>query len=329
VAQAAEQDRRFMGAALALSRRAAGHSSPNPNVGCLIVGGGRVLGRGWTGAGGRPHAEAVALAQAGTAARGAAAYVTLEPCAHVSARGPACADLLAEAGIARVVVGMQDPDPRTAGSGLARLAAAGCAVSCGILAEDTGRELLGFRLRHQAGRPEITLKLALSLDGRMATAAGESRWITGPAARAHGHLERARADAIAVGRGTFLADRPQLTNRLPGARRSPERVLVAASADDPGAGWKLARDLADLLRMAAAGGWLRLLVEGGPTLAAALLAEDLVDRLLIYRAPVVLGAGPGLEGYAPTSLVEAHGRWRVAERRTLGPDALEVLFRDR
>ncbi len=318
-----------MGAALALARRAAGHSSPNPNVGCLIVAGGRVVGRGWTAAGGRPHAEAMALGEAGPAACGATAYVTLEPCAHVSERGPDCASLLREAGIARLVVPGADPDPRTAGRGLALLEAAGCEIVCGVLAEEATRELLGFRLRQVHGRPEITLKLALSLDGRMATAAGESRWITGETARAHGHLERARADAIAVGRGTWQADRPQLTNRLPGARRSPVPVLVSASPADTGAGWLHARDIPGLLRMAAAHGWLRLLVEGGPTLAAALLADDLVDRLLVYRAPIIVGAGAGLEGFAPESLAAAHGRWRRVEERPLGEDRLEVLFRER
>lgn len=325
----AEEDWRLMGAALALGRRAAGFSTPNPNVGCLIVRDGRILGRGWTAPGGRPHAEALALAEAGPAARGATAYVSLEPCAHPSGRGPACADLLAEAGIARLVVAAEDPDPRTAGRGLARLAAAGCEVASGIRAAEAAADLAGHRLIRTEGRPEITLKLAMSLDGRMATAAGESRWITGETARAHGHLERMRADAVAVGRGTFTADRPRLNVRLPGALRQPVPVLVSASPAVLPEGWRQVADIAGLLRLAAAEGWLRILVEGGPILASALLADDLVDRLVVYRAPVLLGAGAGLEGFAPESLAAAHGRWQRLDDRPLGPDRLELFLRAR
>lgn len=329
MAPGGDDDRRLMAAALALGRRSAGHSSPNPNVGCIIARDGRILGRGWTAAGGRPHAEAMALAEAGPAAAGATAYVTLEPCAHVSERGPACADLLAEAGIGRLVYALEDPDPRTAGRGAARLEAAGVAVSPGICHEEAARDLAGFRLARREGRPEVTLKLAMSLDGRMTTAAGESRWITSERARAHGHLERARADAVTVGRGTFLADSPGLGNRLPGARRQPVPVLVASVRTQVPDGWVQVRDWPDLARTAMARGWLRVMVEGGPTLAAALLAEDVVDRLLLYRAPVLIGAGAGLEGFAPESLAAAHGRWRLLDRRALGPDLLELFERDR
>jgi len=318
-----------MGAALALGRRAAGFSTPNPNVGCLIVRGDRIVGRGWTAPGGRPHAEARALAEAGAAARGATAYVSLEPCAHVSPRGPACADLLLEAGVARVVVALEDPDPRTAGAGLARLAAGGCETLAGVRAEEAAADLRGFVLLRREDRPEITLKLAMSLDGRMATASGESRWITGETARAHGHLERMRADAVAVGRGTFEADSPRLTVRTPGAPRQPVPVLVSASPARLPEGWRQVPDVQALLALAAAEGWLRVLVEGGPVLASSLLAEDLVDRLLLYRAPVLLGAGAGLEGFAPESLAAAHARWRLVERRPLGPDLLELFLRAR
>ncbi len=265
----------------------------------------------------------------GAGPRRAAAYVSLEPCAHVSPRGPACADLLLEAGVARVVVALEDPDPRTAGAGLARLAAGGCETLAGVRAEEAAADLRGFVLLRREDRPEITLKLAMSLDGRMATASGESRWITGETARAHGHLERMRADAVAVGRGTFEADSPRLTVRTPGAARQPVPVLVSASPARLPEGWRQVPDVQALLALAAAEGWLRVLVEGGPVLASSLLAEDLVDRLLLYRAPVLLGAGAGLEGFAPESLAAAHARWRLVERRPLGPDLLELFLRAR
>ena len=173
-------DTRWMAAALALAERSRGRTAPNPNVGCVIVHDGRVVGRGRTQAGGRPHAEAMALTQARDAARGATAYVTLEPCAHDSSRGPACADLLVEAGVARVVAALRDPDPRTDGQGLARLAAAGVAVESGLLATEARRSMAGWLTRRERGRPFVTLKLATSLDGCIALASGESRWITGP-----------------------------------------------------------------------------------------------------------------------------------------------------
>jgi diaminohydroxyphosphoribosylaminopyrimidine deaminase/5-amino-6-(5-phosphoribosylamino)uracil reductase len=315
-----------MAAALALAARAAGESTPNPNVGCLLVQNGRVVGRGWTAAGGRPHAEARAIAEAGTKALGATAHVTLEPCDHVSARGPACADLLVEAGVARVVVAMTDPDPRTAGQGLARLGAAGIAVveAGSALAM---RELRGFRLRFLEERPEITLKLALSLDGRLALADGRSQWLTGPVARAFGHRERARADAVVVGRGTWHLDQPRLDVRLPGyAGRQPARVVVG---HEPAEGAIVVPDLPGLLALGREKGWLRLLVEGGGLLAAGLLAADLVDRLLIFRAPILVGRGQGLEGLEIPDLAAAHGRWRVVGRRPLGDDLLEELERAR
>jgi diaminohydroxyphosphoribosylaminopyrimidine deaminase/5-amino-6-(5-phosphoribosylamino)uracil reductase len=324
-----EADWQMMGAALALGRRAAGHSSPNPNVGCILVNHGHMVGRGWTAPGGRPHAEAMALMEAGDTAQGATAYVTLEPCAHESERGPACADLLREAKVARVVYALEDPDLRTAGAGAGRLRAAGIAAEGGLRSEEAAHDLAGFRLARQAQRPEITLKLAMSLDGRMATAAGESKWITCDTARAHGHLERSRADAVAVGRGTFEADAPRLSNRLPGSRRQPVPVLVSSAPASLPENWIQVQDWPALARTAMARGWLRILVEGGPTLAAALLAEDLVDRLLIYRAPIFIGPGSGLEGFAPETLAAAHGHWRLLDRRALGPDCLEVFARDR
>lgn len=318
-------DLRHLRAALALARRAAGASTPNPNVGCILVRDGRVVGRGWTGAGGRPHAEAVALAAAGEAARGATAYVTLEPCAHLSPRGPACADLLVAAGVAHVVTGMTDPDPRTAGQGIARVRAAGIPVTALALA-DAEAELAGFVQRVTLGRPEITLKLALSLDGRIALADGRSRWITGETARAFGHMERARADAVVVGHGTLAADAPRLDVRLPGWRgRQPARVVVGRG--DAPEGWLAVPDIPALLALARERGWLRLLVEGGGRLAGSLLAADLVDRLLLLRAPILLGEGRGISGFAVDDLAAAHGRFHRVDERRLGDDRLELLVR--
>jgi diaminohydroxyphosphoribosylaminopyrimidine deaminase/5-amino-6-(5-phosphoribosylamino)uracil reductase len=327
VSATADADPRWMAAALALGRRAAGLSTPNPNVGCILVRDGCVVGRGWTAAGGRPHAEAMALQEAGAAAAGATAHVTLEPCAHVSARGPACADLLAAAGVARVVIGMTDPDPRTAGRGIARLRDAGVEVRDVSDRRGAERDLLGFLLRHREGRPEVTLKLALSLDGRLALADGRSQWLTGPVARAWGHRERARADAVVVGRGTFEADRPRLDVRLPGySGPQPARVVVGSR---PASDLPVVPDIPALFRFAAERGWLRLLVEGGGRLAASLLVADRVDRLLLFRAPLLIGRGQGLEGLETGDLAAAHGRWRLVERRALGDDLLEVLERAR
>jgi diaminohydroxyphosphoribosylaminopyrimidine deaminase / 5-amino-6-(5-phosphoribosylamino)uracil reductase len=215
-----------MRAALSLARRGLGNVWPNPAVGCVIVKEGRVVGRGWTQPGGRPHAETEALARAGAAAHGATAYVTLEPCSHWG-RTPPCADALIAAGARRVVAAIEDPDLRVAGGGLARLRAAGIAVEAGLCAAEAGEINAGFFHRVRRGRPLVTLKLASSLDGRIATSSGESRWITGPPARERAHLLRATHDAILVGTGTVISDDPQLTCRLPGlAHRSPVRVAL-------------------------------------------------------------------------------------------------------
>src|SRR5689334_3086514 len=215
-----------MGAALALARRGLGNVWPNPAVGCVIINGGKIVGRGWTQPGGRPHAETEAIARAGDAARGGTAYVTLEPCAHWG-KTPPCTEALIAAGVLRVVAAVEDPDPRVAGGGLARLREAGIAVECGLCADEAIEINAGFFQRVRTGRPLVTLKLATSLDGRIATASGESRWITGPAARQRTHLLRAGHDAILVGTATVLADDPQLTCRLPGLEhRSPLRVAL-------------------------------------------------------------------------------------------------------
>lgn len=312
-------DARWLAAAAALAARARPLSRPNPGVGAIIVRHGIVVARGWTQAGGRPHAEAVALADAGDAARGATLYVTLEPCAHPSIRGPACADLVSASGLARVVVGCLDPDPRTSGAGIARIRKAGIAVDV-LASEPCMRSLAGYLATKRLGRPEITLKLALSLDGCIALASGESQWITGAQARAHTHAMRARADAILVGGGTFRADLPRLDVRLPGLeQRSPQRwVLTHGTAPE---GWHALPSPEAVAKM---DGVLHLFVEGGAKAATAFLAAGLVDRLLIYRAPVLLGGRPALGDFGLAGLAQAHGKWRLAERRVLGSDTLEV-----
>lgn len=314
-----------MGAALALAERGRGRTAPNPPVGCLIVAHGRVVGRGWTQPGGRPHAEAMALGQAGAATRGATCYVTLEPCAHESPRGPACADLLAVARPARVVVALGDPDPRTNGRGIARLRDAGIEVADGVRADDARRAMAGFLARQVLGRPYVTLKLATSLDGRIALTSSESRWITGDAARAHAHLERARSELIVVGRGTYDADSPKLDVRLPGLEdRAPRRALLSRGGAPEG--WLALGKPADIALTEAA----HVLVEGGAGAASAFLADDLVDRLLLYRAPILVGAGrEALGDIGLAGLAEAHGRWRLADARMLGSDRLEVYERVR
>lgn len=222
-----------MGLALRLARRGLGRVWPNPAVGCVIAANGTIIGRGWTQPGGRPHAEAEALARAGAAARGATAYVSLEPCAH-HGRTPPCAEALVEAGIRRVLIGARDPDPRVDGGGIAMLEEAGLQVEVGILAEQARSVNAGFLSRIERGRPLVAVKMATTLDGRVATAEGESQWITGEAARRHGHLLRARHDGILVGIGTVLSDDPELTCRLAGLEdRSPVRIVLDPSARLP------------------------------------------------------------------------------------------------
>ena len=325
-------DARWLGAALALTARGVGRTAPNPSVGCVIIAGGRVVGRGWTQPGGRPHAEAMALAAAGGAARGGTAYVTLEPCAHVSARGPACSDGLIAAGVARVVAAATDPDPRTAGAGFARLRAAGIEVTVGSRQVDAERLNAGFFTRLRHGRPHVTLKLALSLDGAIALADGSSRWITGERARAHAHLERARCDMIVVGAGTLAADDPALDVRLDGLElRAPLRAVLTTSLAAIPHGARvgaalLLRDLADLDGDAAI---LTVLVEGGAGVATRLLAADRVDRLLIYRAPIVVGGRHAVGDLGLTDLDAAHGRWRRVDIIDLGVDRVEEYDRTR
>jgi diaminohydroxyphosphoribosylaminopyrimidine deaminase / 5-amino-6-(5-phosphoribosylamino)uracil reductase len=315
-----------MDEALRLGEEARGRSAPNPNVGCVIVSSAeRIVGRGATATGGRPHAEAVALEQAGKRAAGATVYVTLEPCAHQSPRGPACTDLLLAAKPARVVIALKDPDPRTSGRGIARLRRAGIEVKLGPGREAAKRSLAGWLTRLKLGRPRITLKLALSIDGKIALPSGESKWITGEDARRHVHLERARSDMILVGRGTYLADQPRLDVRLPGLEQaSPRRALLTrGEAVD---GWEVLSNPQDVYRLHDVND---LLVEGGSSTATAFLAEDLVDRILIYRAPIIVGEGKSSFGYVGLdAIADAHDRWRFVDEQRLGVDRLEVYERE-
>ncbi len=319
-------DEGWMAEAVALGERGRGRTAPNPNVGCVIVRDGEPVGRGWTQPGGRPHAEAVALEEAGAAARGATLFVTLEPCAHVSTRGPACADLLVQAGISRVVAAIGDPDPRVDGLGFDRLSAAGIEVEVGLAADAAGRSMAGFLTRIRLGRPYVTLKLAMSIDGKIALPSGESKWITGEDARAHVHLERARADMILVGRGTYEADRPRLDVRLPGMEdRSPRRALLTRR--DPVEGWTRLGSPEEVFGLDDVND---LLVEGGSGAASAFLVADLVDRMLIYRAPLLIGDGKSSLGYIGlTGLADAHRRWQLTDTLSLGMDRLEVYERIR
>ena len=334
-------DLRAMRAALALARRGLGTVWPNPAVGCVIVDRGRVVGRGWTQPGGRPHGETEALVRAGEAARGATAYVSLEPCCHWG-RTPPCTDALIAAGIRRVVVALEDPDPRVAGAGVRQLHAAGLEVETGLCEAEAAEINAGFFCRLHNGRPLVTLKLATSLDGRIATGSGESQWITGPPARERAHALRAAHDAIMVGTGTVLADDPQLTCRLPGlAHRSPVRVVVDRHLRIPPTTrlisdaravpvWVLTLPSADPERrqaflragatvididpspdgngslaaaLAALGerGITRLLVEGGGHLAAAFARAGLIDRLVWVHAPMLIG-GDGIPAIAEVGL---------------------------
>ena len=354
-----------MRAALGLARRGLGNVWPNPAVGCVVVKDGRVVGRGWTQPGGRPHAETEALARAGALATGATAYVTLEPCAHFG-RTPPCADALIAAGLARVVVALQDPDPRVAGAGMARLRQAGIAVETGICEAEAAEVNAGFLQRLSNGRPLVTLKLATSLDGRIATGSGESRWITGPVARRRAHLLRATHDAVLVGTETVIADDPELTCRLPEfGRHSPVRLvldrrlripptakvfdtvaaptwLVTTAAADSAHHLSLRQrgveiveaaaepagglDLGAMLGALGRRGLTRLLVEGGGRLAAALLRLRLVDRLVWFHAPMLIG-GDGLPavaalGFGP--LAEAPQFERLASE-TVGDDVMTTF----
>lgn len=353
-------DRRWMQLALSLGARGLGQVAPNPAVGCVIVHNNRLLGRGWTQPTGRPHAETMALAQAG-ACEGATAYVALEPCAHTG-KTPPCANALIKAGIARVVCPIADPDPRVSGKGFAMLRQAGITVELGLMAKDARQANAGFLLTKEKSRPFITLKLAASLDGRIATATGESRWITGPLSRRYVHMLRATHDAVMIGRGTAIADDPMLDIRDLGlSHANPVRIVLdrqlalspasrlaktappplwmchspnakgldswaktdAVLIETPSAPTGL--HLPSLLRILAEKGLTRILVEGGGQLAASLIAANLVDRLEVFHAGLLLGATstPALAAL-PYSSLAGFPRFTRIETKTLGNDTLTI-----
>ena len=350
-----------MALALALGRRGLGRVWPNPAVGCVIVDSdGHVAGRGWTQDGGRPHAETQALSEAGEMARGGTAFVSLEPCAHTGQTSP-CAGALIAAGVTRVVSALEDPDPRVAGKGHAMLQAAGVAVRTNVRAAEARADHQGFFSRVVRGRPEVTLKLATTLDGKIALANGESRWITGEAARAHVHLERSKHDAVMIGIGSAQADDPELTCRLPGvaasrlvrivvdsrarlsvasklaatAKNQPTWVLTAAGVEASDLGKKGVRmlpvaasadgvDIAAALQLLGSEGLTRVFIEGGARLASSLLKSRLVDRLLWYRAAKVMGEGISAVAALGVSALNDLPRLKCEGTIRLGEDVLET-----
>ncbi|WP_380058716.1 bifunctional diaminohydroxyphosphoribosylaminopyrimidine deaminase/5-amino-6-(5-phosphoribosylamino)uracil reductase RibD [Falsihalocynthiibacter sp. SS001] len=348
--------------AIALGSQGLGTTWPNPSVGCVLVRDNRVIAEGATAQGGRPHAEVVALSQAGEAARGATAYVSLEPCTHTGETGP-CAEALIAAGIARVVYSIEDLDARVAGRARAMFEAAGITVTTGILEEEARQSHAGFFKVRESGLPFVTLKIATSIDGKIATQSGESKWITGPEARRHVHAMRARHDAVLVGGGTARTDDPMLNVRDIGVTHQPVRVVASAGLDIP-LGGNLARtageiplwvchaaDVSDymldawrglgaklieverdasrqlsveaMLRSLASEGLTRVYCEGGGHLAASLLSAGLVDRLMTYTAGLVIGAD-GMAGIGPMGLrnLPKATRFKLIEARPIGDDVL-------
>jgi diaminohydroxyphosphoribosylaminopyrimidine deaminase/5-amino-6-(5-phosphoribosylamino)uracil reductase len=367
----AEFDRRVMAAALRIGRRNLGQTHPNPAVGCILVqtvGNDRiVVGQGWTAVGGRPHAEAAALADAGPAAKGATAYVTLEPCAHQGRAGP-CADALIAAGVSRVVSAMVDPDPRTAGDGHAKLEAAGISVTTNVLAAEAARAHSGHIARVAKGRPHVTLKLAVSADGMIGRREGERMIVTGKPAFNAVQIMRTEFDAVLVGIGTVLVDDPLLTVRLPGlGRRSPVRVildkdarlpptarllqstgeaplLIYVGSDAPAervaaltaAGAEVAvvdagsggLNLAEVLTDLAHRGITRVLTEGGAQVASSFVSADLLDEVVLFRAAVVVGPdGVRALGGMALSAIERSPRYLQVEAGTVGDDVMRRYVR--
>ncbi len=312
----------YMAMAIALSYRARGNTGPNPNVGCVIVHEGEIVGRGWTQMSGRPHAEAIALEMAADKAKGADIYTTLEPCAHESSRGPTCTTSIINAKAKRLICAVQDPDPRTNGRGFAKLRAAGIDVIEGIESAKARIAMAPFLMRSEHGRPFVTLKLAISLDGSIALHNGSSQWITGAIARNHGHLERAHHDAILVGSGTVKADNPSLNVRLKGLEdRSPVRYQLGSSPAP--SGWERLINIDSMNEIP----HNSILVEGGAQTAAAFMKADLVDRILLYRAPIILGGRPCLNDYGLEHLNDAHDIWQLQKTLMLGKDRLEIYER--
>ena len=323
--EANSNDTRWLAAAARLGARGRPLSRPNPSVGAIIVKDGKVVGRGWTQAGGRPHAEAMALDDAGDAVEGATVYVSLEPCAHESSRGPSCASILVEASPARVVAGLHDPDPRTSGAGMNRLHEAG--IETEVIECDASRQsLVGYLTSAELERPYVTLKLAFSADGRISTGDNKNKWITGEAARAHVHAQRARQDAILVGGGTWREDQPGLDVRLPGLEaRSPARWVLTRGEAPHGA-----RSISSPQAVATMESVLYLYVEGGAQTAAAFLEADLVDRVDIYRAPVEIGSGSNVEiALGLDQLTNSNGSWEMIEQCQLGIDQFAAYQRRR
>ena len=352
-----------MAHALRLAARGLGNVWPNPAVGCVIVKDGVIVGRGWTQPGGRPHAEVRALQQAGPLAEGATAYVTLEPCAH-HGHTPPCAEALIAAKVARVVTALTDPDPRVSGKGHAMLRAAGIAVTEGVLTPEATHLNAGFLKRVTQGLPFVTLKLAASLDGRTATATGESRWITGPEARRKVHAMRMSHDAVMVGAGTALADDPDLTVRDMGATRQPVRIVLdrmlrhspesrlgrsarqspvwllhGPAAPEPArAAWQATGatlietpeagghlDLPAALQALAQQGLTRILSEGGSTIAAALVRSGLVDELALFAGGALIGAeGHPAFGALSLQALTDAPRPHLREVQALGPDTCSL-----
>ncbi|BAZ93582.1 pyrimidine deaminase [Thiohalobacter thiocyanaticus] len=353
-------DIRYMSRALQLARRGLYTTDPNPRVGCVLVKDGEIVGEGWHERAGQPHAEVHALRAAGARARGATAYVTLEPCSH-HGRTPPCSEALIGAGVDRVVAAMQDPNPQVAGEGLARLEAAGIVTESGVLASESAALNPGFIQRMRNGRPWVRCKLAMSLDGRTALASGESQWITGPAARADVHRLRARSSAILTGSGTVLADDPSLTARPDGMDDSellqplrvvldtrltlaptakllsqPGQTLVLTASDDAArrqaleaAGAEVAvlpvrddrLDLPAALRLLGERELNEVMVEAGPTLAGAMLQAGLVDELIIYMAPQLLGdAARGLFHLPGLATMADRVALTIEDIRAVGPD---------
>lgn len=353
----AADDARFMRRALELAERGAGQVAPNPKVGAVIVQQGEVVGEGWHAEYGQAHAEVAALRAAGPRAHGATAYVSLEPCNHTGKTGP-CSEALIAAGVSRVVFAAHDPNPKAAG-GAVRLVAAGVEVRSGVLDREARDQNAAFFFAAQgADRPFVTLKLAVSIDGAIVDASRQPGWLTGEEARAAVHVHRADSDAIAVGIGTVLADDPALTVRhAPSPRRPPLRivfdhsarlpldsqlarsarelpVLVVTDGSSPDAERALraagvetvaVETAAEALRHLGTSGVRQLLVEGGATLGSSLLAAGLVDRLVIFQAPVILGAG-ALSAFAafPSQRAGQAPRFRVVERKALGADLMTV-----
>jgi diaminohydroxyphosphoribosylaminopyrimidine deaminase / 5-amino-6-(5-phosphoribosylamino)uracil reductase len=363
----AAEDMRFMSLALSLGRRGRGRTWPNPAVGAVLVKSGVIVGRGWTQAGGRPHAEIEALGRAGEAAYGATLYVTLEPCSHFG-KSPPCADAIIAAGVARVVSALEDPNPKVAGSGHARLRAAGIAVDVGIGAAEARHDHAGHIRRICDGRPQVMLKLAISADGKAGAAGRCPLAITGEWVRDRVHLLRAQSDAIMIGIGTALADDPLLTCRLPGMEGcSPVRVVLDSSlrlpsgsrlvrtaheapawvfSEDRGtdaqrhilaaAGVEIVRtpgqagrlDPSAVLKLLAERGITRLMIEGGPTLAAAFVTADLVDEAVLFQSPKAIGEDgiDALDGLPLTALTRSP---RLVSVRcgAVGPDTYELFER--